>query len=87
MDTDSDLQSLAARKQLLVTRAALQRLHATNELGKLREKSRWVRSIATGAMLLLAARRGRLSRIAGWAGVALALLRLFRRKNRTPDSA
>ena len=86
----ADLETLAARKQLLATRAALQRLHATNEVGKLREKSRWVRSIASvvlkpqtgaiaGAALLLAGRRPRLAHIAWWASVALVVMRLFRR--------
>jgi hypothetical protein len=49
-----ELESLAARKQLLVMEAALQRLRATNELVKLREKARWVARIASWAGIALA---------------------------------
>jgi len=49
-----ELEALAARKQLLVMQAALQRLRATNELVKLREKARWVARIASWAGIALA---------------------------------
>ena len=81
----TDLEHLASRKQLLVTRAALQRLHATVEVSRLRDKSRWLRSIAP-VVLLLAARRGRLRRIAWWAGIAFMAVRLFSRGDRVSGS-
>ena len=81
----TELEDLASRKQLLVTRAALQRLHATVEVSRLREKSRWVRSIAP-VVLLLAARRPRLGRIAWWAGIAYMAVRLFSRGDRVSGS-
>jgi len=82
----TDLEDLASRKQLLVTRAALQRLHATVEVSRLREKSRWLRSVAP-VLLLLAARRPRLARIAWWAGIAYMAVRLFSRGERVSGSS
>ncbi len=86
---NSDLPALAARKDLLVARASLQRLQAANEIAGLRERLRWTRS--PGSLLaslpvrsllvaaaLLAVRRSRLARVARWAGMALTILRLVR---------
>ncbi|HLX22695.1 MAG TPA: hypothetical protein VKR38_05060 [Usitatibacter sp.] len=74
----ADLDELAARKQLLSARAALQRLQVSVEIERLRDKSRWVGSVA-GAALLLLGRRTRVARVLRWAAAAFALLRLFRR--------
>ena len=46
---NAELKELELRKQLLVTRAALQRLQVLVEVGRLREKTRWVESIARWA--------------------------------------
>jgi hypothetical protein len=85
----SDLEALAARKELLVARASLQRLQAANELAGLRERLQWSRSAGSllsspavrsllVAVALLAVRRSRFARFARWAGVALTVVRIVR---------
>src|SRR5688572_20174431 len=85
----SELEALAARKELLVARASLQRLQAANELAALRERLQWSRSVGSVlsgsggralviAVALLALRRSRFVRLARWAGVALTIVRIVR---------
>ena len=85
----SQLEALAARKELLVARASLQRLQAANEIAALRERMQWsrsagslisspgVRSLLVG-VALLALRRSRFAGAARWAGIALTIVRIVR---------
>jgi hypothetical protein len=86
---NSDMELLALRKQVLVARVTLQRLEAAAAVGELRDSFRWPRAAAAiagstpgrsllASLLLLVARRGGFARIAGVAGVALALIQLAR---------
>ena len=85
----SQLEALAARKELLVARTSLQRLQAASEIAALRERMQWSRSVgsalsSTGvrsvlvAVALLALRRSRFVRLSRWAGIALAVVRVVR---------
>ena len=85
----SQLEALAARKELLVARASRQRLQAANELAGLRERLQWSRSVGSYlsspgvrsllvAVALLGLRRSRFARLARWAGVALTVVRIVR---------
>ncbi len=67
----------------------LQRLEAAASAGELRDSLRWPRAAAAivrsppgrsllASLLLLVAQRGRFARIAGAAGVALAVIQLAR---------
>jgi len=86
---NSELEALAARKQLLVARASLQRLEAATEIARLRDRLQWSRSVGAlaastqvrsllFAAALLALRRTRFVRAARWAGIALTVLRFVR---------
>jgi hypothetical protein len=86
----SELELLAARKQLLVTRASLQRLQAGSEAAALRDRFRLpdsigsvvrdpqMRSLAIAAALF-AVRRPRFASVVLFAGIAFIVARLFRR--------
>ena len=47
------LDDLEARKQALVTRAALQRLQVSYEIELLRERTRWTRSVVRVVLVLM----------------------------------
>ena len=85
----SELEALAARKEVLVARASLQRLEAAAEIARLRDRLQWSRSV--GALVsstqvrslliaaaLFALRRSRFMRITRFAGIALTVLRFVR---------
>ena len=85
----SELEVLAARKEVLVARAALQRLEAAHEIARLRDRLRFSRSVGSlisstqvrgllVAAALFAVRRSRFVRTARWAGIALSVLRFVR---------
>ena len=85
----SKLEALAARKELLIARASLQRLQVASELAGLRERLHWSRSVGPYlssprvlsllvAVALLGLRRTRFARLARWAGVALTIVRIVR---------
>jgi hypothetical protein len=85
----SELEQLAARKQLLVAQASVQRLQAAMDVENLRESMRFqraamslatstpVRSLIAAGLLLLFQRR-RVTRAARWASLGFGLLRLAR---------
>ena len=86
---NSELEALAARKQLLVARASLQRLEAATEIARLRDRLQWSRSagaLASStqvrsllfAVALFALSRTRFVRATRWAGIALTVLRFVR---------
>jgi len=62
---NSELELLAARKQLLVARASLQRLQAAGHADALAQSLRWPTRIASALR---------------WASVAIAVIRLVRRR-------
>ncbi|MGE5616874.1 MAG: hypothetical protein ACM3X5_08160 [Bacillota bacterium] len=85
----SELEVLAARKQVLVARASLQRLEAATQMAILSDRLRWSRSLGAlvsstqirsllVAVALFAVRRSRFVRTAKWMGIALTILRLVR---------
>ena len=85
----SRLDLIVARKDLLVAQASLQRLQVEHQVEALREGLRWPRpfaAIATspralsvaGALLLFVLARTRFARAARWAGIAVAVLGIFR---------
>jgi hypothetical protein len=87
VEVSSAREILAARRQVLVARASLQRLEVRHELGSLRESLRWPRLAASiGAssrgrsalfgLVLLAAGRRRLARLLGAAAAGLVLAKL-----------
>ena len=84
-----EAELLALRRQLLVTRAALQRARVARDLHTLRECMHWPRIAATlltsaparsvlVTMLLMITRHTRLARVARIAGVAVALAQFAR---------
>ena len=84
----SELEMLGARKQLLVARVSLQRLQAARDVDAIRESLRWrsLGNVATSrpalslavTALLFVLGRGRFARVARWASVAVALLKIAR---------
>jgi len=92
-------ETLAMRRELLVTRAALQRLRATHDVLALREGLRWplaggawassvpVRLGILGLLMLAGRRRARLLRIAAVAMAAgMFVARLARPADRSPPT-
>jgi hypothetical protein len=87
------VESLAARKQVLVARATLERLQVQLETELVREGFRprrlasavagtsQMRSLVIAAVLALAART-RFARLARWAGIALTVLQVVRSASR-----
>jgi hypothetical protein len=92
MTSDTDL--LRARRELLATRATLQRVRVANELQALREQARLPR-LAAGVLgsaraqpiltagLVSVLGRGRLALVVRVAGLAFAAYRIWREVGRT----
>ena len=89
-----EAELLALRKQLLVTRVAVQRLRIARELHTLREYARWPRLAASflastqarsllATLLMMMARRTRLARVARIAAVVVVLAQIARTILRT----
>jgi hypothetical protein len=83
---NSALELLALRKEVLVARAALQRLQVRREIEVIREDLRWPRALVAiaasrparsallGALVVLAG-RGRLARLVGAAAAVTAIVK------------